>query len=113
MNIKEYDEVVVQKSRELMEELAKRQGETIDLSQWIAGQPADVLEVNFGRPAGTFDAFPMFSPDGTRLVFASNRRADRQPTRDTNIFVADWVETPTAADRAFAPPRPAPQDETP
>ncbi len=34
----------------------------------------------------------MFSPDGTKLVFASNRRADRQPSRDTNVFVADWVE---------------------
>ena len=32
--------------------------ETIDLSQWIASQPADVLAVNFGRPAATFDAFP-------------------------------------------------------
>ena len=51
--------------------------------------------------SGTFDAFPMFSPDGRRLVFASNRRADRAPSRDTNIFVADWVETPTEADRAF------------
>jgi Tol biopolymer transport system component len=42
--------------------------------------------------SGTFDAFPMFSPDGTQLVFASNRRVDRQPSRDTNVFVADWVE---------------------
>ena len=32
--------------------------QTIDLSQWIAGQPADVLAVNFGRPAATFAAFP-------------------------------------------------------
>ena len=32
--------------------------ETVDLSQWIAGQPIDVLAVNFGRPAATFEAFP-------------------------------------------------------
>jgi oxalate decarboxylase len=32
--------------------------QTVDLSQWIAGQPADVLAVNFGQPAATFDAFP-------------------------------------------------------
>jgi oxalate decarboxylase len=32
--------------------------ETVDVSQWIAGQPADVLAVNFGRPAATFEAFP-------------------------------------------------------
>ena len=44
--------------------------------------------------SGTFDAFPMFSPDGTQLVFASNRQADGTPTRDTNVFVADWIETP-------------------
>jgi len=41
---------------------------------------------------GTFDAFPMFSSDGSRLAFASNRNAHHEPTRDTNIFVADWVE---------------------
>jgi Tol biopolymer transport system component len=53
---------------------------------------------------GTFDAFPMFSSDGTRIVFASNRNAAHEPTRDTNIFVADWIEEPTEADRAFQPP---------
>jgi oxalate decarboxylase len=30
----------------------------VDVSQWIAGQPADVLAVNFGTPAATFEAFP-------------------------------------------------------
>jgi tricorn protease-like protein len=37
-----------------------------------------------------FDAFPMFSPDGKKLVFCSNR--NNGDTRNTNIFVADWVE---------------------
>jgi Tol biopolymer transport system component len=37
-----------------------------------------------------FDAFPMFSPDGKKLVFCSNR--NNGGTRDTNIFVADWVK---------------------
>jgi Tol biopolymer transport system component len=37
-----------------------------------------------------FDAFPMFSFDGKRLVFASNR--NNKGTRDTNLFVADWVD---------------------
>lgn len=37
-----------------------------------------------------FDAFPMFSPDGKKIVFSSNR--NNGGTHDTNIFIADWVE---------------------
>lgn len=37
-----------------------------------------------------FDSFAMFSPDGKKLIFSSNR--NNQGTRDTNLFVADWVE---------------------
>jgi oxalate decarboxylase len=32
--------------------------ETIDLSQWIAGNPADVLATNFSQPAELFARFP-------------------------------------------------------
>ena len=39
-----------------------------------------------------FDAFPMFSPDGKKIIFSSNR--NNGGTRDTNIFIADWVEAP-------------------
>lgn len=39
-----------------------------------------------------FDAFPMFSPDGKKIIFASNR--NNGGTHDTNLFIADWVETP-------------------
>ena len=68
--------------------LAAGSGRTFDL--YLVGTDGTGLErVSF---SDTFDAFPMFSPDGTKIVFASNRRADRQPSRDTNIFVADWVE---------------------
>jgi TolB protein len=38
----------------------------------------------------TFDGFPMFSPDGRKIVFCSNRNAAKQG--DTNVFIADWVE---------------------
>ncbi len=38
----------------------------------------------------TFDSFPMFSYDGKKIVFASNR--NNGGTRDTNVFIADWVE---------------------
>ncbi len=37
-----------------------------------------------------FDSFPMFSPDGKKLVFSSNR--NNGGTRETNVFIADWVE---------------------
>jgi TolB protein len=36
----------------------------------------------------TFDGFPMFSPDGKRIVFASNRES---PAGETNVFIAEWV----------------------
>ncbi|TND00378.1 MAG: WD40-like beta propeller [Bacteroidetes bacterium] len=37
-----------------------------------------------------FNSFAMFSPDGKKLVFCSNR--NNGGTRDTNVFLADWVE---------------------
>jgi Tol biopolymer transport system component len=37
-----------------------------------------------------FDSFPMFSPDGRKLAFASNR--DPGKPRQTDIFIADWME---------------------
>jgi oxalate decarboxylase len=32
--------------------------EAIDLSQWIAGNPADVLATNFAQPSELFGRFP-------------------------------------------------------
>ncbi len=37
----------------------------------------------------SFDAFPMFSPDGKKLLFCSNR--NNGGGHDTNVFVADWM----------------------
>ncbi|MDZ7766179.1 MAG: hypothetical protein U5K00_17455 [Melioribacteraceae bacterium] len=51
--------------------------------------------------SGTFDAFPMFSFDGKKLAFASNRNVDRMESRVTNVFVADWVEEPSEVDKNF------------
>jgi TolB protein len=35
-----------------------------------------------------FDGFPMFSPDGTKLLWASNRGTSKPG--ETNLFIADW-----------------------
>jgi len=45
--------------------------------------------VKLSRDNG-FDAFPMFSPNGKKLIFSSNR--NNGGTRDTNVFIVDWVE---------------------
>ncbi len=39
---------------------------------------------------GVFDAFPMFSFDGKKIIFSSNR--NNGGTKETNVFIADWVE---------------------
>jgi TolB protein len=38
---------------------------------------------------GDFDGFPMFSPDGTKLVWGSNRHSGREG--ETNVVIADWI----------------------
>lgn len=48
-----------------------------------------------------FDAFPMLSFDGKKLVWCSNRNVERKPTRDTNVFVADWIDNPEEVDINF------------
>ena len=46
--------------------------EKIDISQWIAGNPADVLATNFGQPAALFNTFPktdVFIAEGESYKF--------------------------------------------
>jgi Tol biopolymer transport system component len=38
----------------------------------------------------TFDGFPMWTHDGRRLAFASNR--GNAVRGETNVFVADWID---------------------
>jgi Tol biopolymer transport system component len=40
--------------------------------------------------AESFASFPMFAPDGRRLVFCSTRGA--VGPREVNVFVADWAD---------------------
>lgn len=53
------------------------------------GSPGNGRIEKISRDKG-FDAFPMFSPDRKKIVFCSNR--NNGGTRDTNIFIADWVK---------------------
>ena len=38
----------------------------------------------------TFDSFPVFSNNGKYLTFSSNR--NNNGTRDTNVFIAEWID---------------------
>ncbi len=38
---------------------------------------------------GHFNSFPMFSPDGSQLVWVSDRNASEP--REFNVFLADWI----------------------
>lgn len=65
--------------------LADPKGRNFDL--WSVNADGTGLERLTYNP--TFDGFPMFSPDGKRLAFCSNRHNARP--NETNVFVADWV----------------------
>jgi Tol biopolymer transport system component len=60
-------------------------------------ETGDVERVTFfermregARRSDDFDGFPMFTSDGKRLVFCSNRF--NEEANETNVFVADWVD---------------------
>jgi Tol biopolymer transport system component len=42
-----------------------------------------------------FDGFPMFTSDGKKLVWGSNRSGAPE---ETNVFIADWVDTASSSD---------------
>jgi Tol biopolymer transport system component len=64
---------------------ADPRGRNFDL--WAVKADGSGLEQVTFNP--TFDGFPMFSPDGRRLAFCSNRHNAK--AGDTNVFVADWI----------------------
>jgi Tol biopolymer transport system component len=46
-----------------------------------------IEQITFG---GTFNSFPMFTKDGSKVVFVSDRNA--KGPYEFNVFTADWVE---------------------
>jgi Tol biopolymer transport system component len=64
----------------------KRFGHNFEL-YLINGDGTGLQRITYNN---VFDSFPMFSPDGKKLAFASNRNPEKP--RATDIFIADWVE---------------------
>ena len=59
-----------------------------DFNLWLIKEDGSGLEqITF---FDKFDGFPMFSSNGQKLVFASNRFNKKQ--RDTNVYIADWID---------------------
>jgi Tol biopolymer transport system component len=55
---------------------------------WMMNFDGSELEqVTHGK---TFDGFPMFSNDGTKFIWCSNRFGPH--TNSTNVFIADWKD---------------------
>jgi len=55
---------------------------------WLVGVDGSGLERLTW--AESFASFPMFSRDGRKLVFCSNRQATARGA--LNVFVADWLD---------------------
>jgi len=63
-------------------------GDVREFDLWSVPMQGEAEPERITHTAG-FDGFPMFSPDGKYLVFASNR-ANEQGSHDTNLFLARW-----------------------
>ena len=66
---------------------AKAEGNKASVHLYAIGEDGQGLErLTFD---GQFNSFPMFSPDGTSLVWVSDRGA--KTPGELNVFLADWV----------------------
>lgn len=64
-------------------------GRNFDIHLIDAENPKKLLRVTFSPE---FDGFPVFTRDGKKIIFSSNRNSKRYG--DTNVFIADWVFKP-------------------
>ncbi len=64
-------------------------GRNFDIHLIDAEVPDSLIRVTF---CPEFDGFPVFTKDGKKIIFSSNRNSKRYG--DTNIFIADWIYKP-------------------
>ena len=69
------------------EDYNKLQGLVTQIEAQMQALTTELEQITFDS---VFDSFPMFSPDGKRIVWASNR--NNGGTHDTNLFMAEWVD---------------------
>ncbi|MCS6989378.1 MAG: hypothetical protein NZM06_07665 [Chloroherpetonaceae bacterium] len=64
-------------------------GRNFDLHLIDSENPERLTRVTF---CPEFDGFPVFTRDGKKIIFSSNRNSKRRG--DTNVFIADWIYKP-------------------
>jgi len=66
-----------------------QRGRNFDIHLIDSENPTRLIRVTF---CPEFDGFPVFTRDGKKIIFSSNRNSKRYG--DTNIFIADWIYKP-------------------
>jgi Tol biopolymer transport system component len=64
-------------------------GRNFDIHLIDCENPNQLIRVTF---CPEFDGFPIFTRDGKKIIFSSNRNAKRYG--ETNVFIADWIYKP-------------------
>ncbi len=66
-----------------------QRGRNFDIHLIDSENPEKLVRVTF---CPEFDGFPVFTRDGKKIIFSSNRNSKRYG--DTNVFIADWIFKP-------------------
>ncbi len=64
-------------------------GRNFDIHLIDCENPQKLIRVTF---CPEFDGFPIFTRNGKKIIFSSNRNSKRYG--DTNVFIADWIYKP-------------------
>ncbi len=64
-------------------------GRNFDIHLIDSENPEKLIRVTF---CPEFDGFPVFTRDGKKIIFSSNRNGKQRG--ETNVFIADWIYKP-------------------